>query len=314
MVFPRDYRPRLADMGFLADNHAVAPGTQLLEARHSGPRVTHSDTFVDRKGYDPLFLGDFPVDWPRLEGTAASDLLSIPTMNDRLDYMHFSVAMSRGRRMALFVGVNIDGKQSSSILRGVDRWALDGRIPLEAQIGEELYADNLLNRGHLVRREDPNWGPDAPTANEDTFHFTNCAPQMAGFNQKTWLSLETYILSNTRRWEERATVFSGPIFRDDDRTYRGVRIPAAFWKVVAFLSDEGLPSATAYLIDQSSELGGLEAAFGAFKTYQRSVRSISQFTSIDFSFLARFDGFSNEETATGTTIKAELRSPADIRV
>ncbi|WP_371705018.1 DNA/RNA non-specific endonuclease [Cupriavidus sp. L7L] len=68
---------------------------------------------------------------------------------------------------------------------------------------------------------------------------------MAGFNQKTWLSLENYILQNTRRWKERATVFSGPVFRDDDRTYRGARIPSAYWKVVAFVSDTGQPSATA---------------------------------------------------------------------
>ena len=93
-----------------------------------------------------------------------------------------------------------------------------------------------------------------------------------------------------------------------------MRIPSAFWKVVAFLSDDKRPSATAYMIDRRQELGGLEAAFGAFKTYRRTVRSIAQATSIDFSALARFDGFSNEEEATGTRIEAELRSPADVRV
>ncbi|MEG2138217.1 MAG: DNA/RNA non-specific endonuclease, partial [Oscillospiraceae bacterium] len=40
-----------------------------------------------------------------------------------------------------------------------------------------------------------------------------------------------------------ATVFSGPVFADDDRLYRGIRIPKAFWKVVAYLSDDGKPSA-----------------------------------------------------------------------
>lgn len=315
MSFAPDYRPRLADMVSFGSEPPVPPGARLLEARRSGPRITHAATFKDRRGYDADFLGDFQVAWPSLIGSAADDLLAVPgSPHSRLDYMHFSVAMSRARRMAVFVGVNIDGKNSISIPRAEDRWSLDGRIPMEAQIGEELYSENPLDRGHLVRREDPNWGEDAATANEDTFHFTNCAPQMAGFNQKTWLSLETYILANTRRWQERATVFSGPIFRDDDRTYRGVRIPTAFWKVVAFLSDMQLPSATAYMIDQRAELGGLEAAFGAFKTYQRSVQSIAQATSIDFSALAQFDGFSNEEIVTGTRIEAELRSLADIRV
>ncbi|MFY7925671.1 MAG: DNA/RNA non-specific endonuclease [Aquidulcibacter sp.] len=232
----------------------------------------------------------------------------------RLDYTHFSITMSAARRMAIFVGVNIDGANSQLIPRTDDKWSLDGRIAIEQQIGEDMYTDNLLDRGHLVRREDPNWGDQALTANEDTFHFTNCAPQMAGFNQRTWLSLEKYMLDNTRRWKERVTVFTGPIFRDDDRLYRGALIPTAFWKVIAFLSDDGRPSATAYMIDQKRELGSLEAAFGAFKTYQRSIRQIELLTDIDFGVLSQYDGFSNEEVATGTRIESELRSPADMRV
>jgi endonuclease G len=122
--------------------------------------------------------------------------------------------------MAMFVGVNIDGATSVKIERSKDKWFYDGRIPVEQQIGEELYAGNLLDRGHLVRREDPNWGDAAQRANDETFHFTNCSPQMAGFNQKTWLSLEDYLLKNSRAWQERITVFSGPVFADDDRVSR----------------------------------------------------------------------------------------------
>lgn len=151
-------------------------------------------------------------------------------------------------------------------------------------------------------------------ANADTFHFTNCSPQMAGFNQKNWLDLENYLLDNTRRWRARATVFSGPVFADDDPIYRGVPIPRAFWKVVAFLGEDGKPSATAYMIDQSAELGRLTALFGRFRTYQRSVLHIERLTGLDFGELSNYDGFSNEERATGTRIEAELVSLGDIRV
>jgi endonuclease G len=308
--------PRLADMRRLGGvaTGASASLESVLEARQRKPRVTDPETLKERVGYVDDFLGEFVVKWPGLVGERAHDLLPVEGADDRLDYEHFSVAMSRSRRMAVFVGVNIDGASSVKIERGQDKWALDGRIAPECQIGEELYVDNLLDRGHLVRREDPNWGDTAATANEDTFHFTNCAPQMAAFNQRTWLSLESYILENTRRWAERATVFSGPVFRDDDRTYRGVRIPSAFWKVVAFISDDGRPSATAYMIDQARELGSLEATFGAFRTYQRSVRHVAELTGIDFAELSRFDGFSNEERATGTHIEAVLQTPEDARV
>jgi len=311
-----DYTPRLSDMRRLGPgDDGIDVSVESAEARRQGPRTTHAVSLANRTGYDAAFLGEFEVAWPAPTAACALDLQPIEgSALARLDYLHFSVAMSKSRRMAMFVGVNIDGGNSVKIERTSDKWALDGRLAAEHQIGEELYVDNLLDRGHLVRREDPNWGPDAQTANEDTFHFTNCAPQMSGFNQKTWLSLESYILDNTRRWKERVAVFSGPVFRDDDRRYRNVLIPTAFWKVVAFLSDDGRPSATAYMIDQSRELSSLEAAFGGFKTYQRSVRYIEGLAGMDFGNLSQFDGFSNEELATGTRIEAVLKSPADIRV
>lgn len=298
------YRPRLADLRPL-----IAPSPSLLEARTTTPRVTAAKDLQDRRGYAEDFLGSFGVPWPTLEPTVAGD-----AQPGRLDYTHFSISMSRARRLALYVGVNIDGGKHVDIVRSNDTWAYDGRLPLDAQVGEDLYAGNGLDRGHLVRRQDPNWGDEANTANLDTFHFTNCSPQMSGFNQKTWLELEDYILDNTQRWKARASVFTGPVFADDDRLYRGVKIPQAFWKVVTYLSDDGKPSASAYMIDQRRELDQLDLVFGPLKTYRRSVLQIEQLTGIRFGNLADYDGFSNEERATGTRIEALIRGPQDIRL
>lgn len=298
------HRPRLSDLRPL-----VALSPTLLEARTATPRVTAAKDLKNRDGYAHDFLSDFVVPWPTVGEPLSSDV-----QPKRLDYTHFSITMSRSRRLALYVGVNIDGSKHVDITRSNDTWAYDGRLPLDAQVGEDLYASNGLDRGHLVRRQDPNWGEEANTANFDTFHFTNCSPQMSGFNQKTWLELEDYILDNTQRWKARATVFTGPVFADDDRLYRGVKIPKAFWKVVAYLGDDGKPSASAYMIDQSRELGQLDLVFGQLRTYQRSVIQIEQLTGIRFANLADYDGFSNEERATGTRIEALIRGPQDIRL
>ena len=298
------HRPRLADLRPL-----IATTPTLMEARAATPRVTPAKDLQDRQGYAEDFLSSFAVPWPTADEALAEDVEPL-----RLDYTHFSVTMSRSRRLALYVGVNIDGGQHVEIIRSNDTWAYDGRLPISAQVGEALYTNNGLDRGHLVRRQDPNWGDEAKTANLDTFHFTNCSPQMSGFNQKTWLELEDYILNNTQRWKARATVFSGPVFADDDRVYRGIKIPKAFWKVVAYLSDDGKPCASAYMIDQSRELGQLDLMFGQVRTYQRSVIQIEQLTGIRFANLADYDGFSNEERATGTRIEALIRGPEDIRV
>lgn len=303
------HRPRLADLKPLVQSLRAAPAALRRQAE---PRITPAPQLENREGYRSDFLGDFLVPWPSLDPAQAEDVHPTGTAMNRLDYTHFSIAMSRSRRLALVVGVNIDGASSVEVDRGRDVWAYDGRLPSDAQLGEELYADNLLDRGHLVRRQDPNWGQDAHTANADTFHFTNCSPQMAAFNQKTWLELEDYILDNTRRWKARATVFTGPLLREDDPTYRGVQIPTAFWKVVAFLGDDGKPSASAYMIDQRRELEKLELLFGALKTYRHSVDQIETLTGVRFGDLADYDGFSNEERLTGTRIEAAIRGPEDI--
>jgi endonuclease G len=311
-------RPRLGDMkrvGGPADAQLEASVKVEAAQRERRLRVSPPEKFAGRTGYDADFLA-FGAPLPTPTGPCARDVLETGTAGNRLDYEHFSVVMSQSRRMAMFVAVNIDGGTSIKINRDSDTWFLDGRIPIEAQLGEELYAQNLLDRGHLVRREDPNWGDEdtAETANEDTFHFTNCSPQMAGFNQRTWLGLEDYLLINTRKLRERVTVLSGPVFGNSDLQYRGALIPLAYWKVVAFTTDDGKPSATAYMIDQEHELTQLEAAFGRYKTYQRSVRRIERLTGLDFGRLREFDGFSNEEAATGTEIEAVIRTLGDLRV
>lgn len=318
-----DHRPRLAELhrlGGVADAGLAGEArteAAALERRRQGPRVHPPAVFEGRTGYDEHFLEGFPVALPSVADAHKRDILPVEGSSaGRLEYQHFTVVMSASRRMARFVAVNIEGQSSRKIERGDDQWFLDGRIPIEAQIGEELYVDNGLDRGHLVRREDPNWGSEdeAQIANDDTFHFTNCSPQMAAMNQKTWLGLENYILQNTRKWRERVTVFSGPVFGDSDLLYRGVRIPLSYWKIIAFLSDDLKPSASAYMIDQARELTSLEAAFGLYKTYQRSVRYVADRTGLDFGSLANYDGFSNEEVYLGARIEAALESVGDVRL
>ena len=109
--------------------------------------------------------------------------------------------MHRERALALFTAVNIDGKLARQPKRERDRWIIDPRLPAEFQTGEPVYKSNPLDRGHLVRRLDPAWGTDdaaVKAANDDTFHFTNAAPQHHQFNAGStlWAGLEDHILAN----------------------------------------------------------------------------------------------------------------------
>jgi endonuclease G, mitochondrial len=112
----------------------------------------------------------------------------------------------------------------------------------------------------------------------------------------------------------RVTVFTGPVLGKDDFPYRGALIPKSFWKVVTVVAEDGRPSATAYEISQEGELSELEFVFGAYKTFQCSIRSIEKKTSLSFGELSRYDGYSVTESTTGTVTKTELQSLEMVRI
>ena len=273
--------------------------------------------YSSRKGYDPSFLGEGKrrVPLPELGEELVADAALRTDAEDAgyvLPYHHFSLVMSKGRKLAIFTAVNIDGGSAQRVRRDPDRWALDPRLPVEAQTGEAVYRDNDLDRGHLVRRLDPAWGEDgaAKAANDDTFHFTNCAPQHSDFNQNatTWAGLEDYILDNADNEEFKVSVFSGPVFSDQDPDYRGVKLPRQFWKVVVMAKSPGLLSATAYLLSQESLVEDLEEVaaveeeftFGAFGTFQIPVGEVERITGLDFGSLPDFDPLGAQEATRVT--------------
>lgn len=245
--------------------------------------------YKDSTGHDTKFLGDnYEVSHPKLRPDLESDIALLKNGERILHYTHFSIVMSKSRRLAYYTVVNLDGNRLLDVERE-SNWIFDSRIDQKYQCGPELYARNDIDRGHLVRRRDPIWGDLAKKANKDTFHFTNCSPQHKNFNQKTWLDLEDYILEKAEKYKFKATVFTGPVFRSDDITYRGVQIPAEFWKVAVIVKEDGNLSAAAYLQSQKHLIDNLEDAYGAYKTYQVPVLKIEDLTGLDFGNLKDFD-------------------------
>jgi endonuclease G len=283
------------------------------EAQAEEVLYTKTEKLKGRKGYDPDFLEDWTIDLPKATGIKAYDMLKLKDTDDvELKYTHFSIIMSRSRKLSMITAVNIDGNQSKKIGRS-DKWYLDSRIEKNQQFGNELYQNNRFDRGHMVRREDPVWGDDAATANLDTFHYTNACPQIDVFNQHTWLGLENYILQNARVYQMKVSVFTGPFFTNNDITYKNARIPGAYWKVIAFLKEDGTPSATAYKISQENELSDIGFIYGPYKTYQISIREVMMDTNIDFEALEQYDGFSQHEImASLSNFRKEIRNFNDI--
>jgi endonuclease G len=257
-------------------NPAPAPVATVSPSIGDQASEAPRETYLDRAGYQSAFLGaDIPL--PTIS-RAADDILTYDRdgVSDHvLRYQHFSVVMSRSRRLCFFSAGNIDGATSRKSTR--TGWRLDPRIPASQQILNECYGSPpKFSRGHMTRREDPVWGSpeDAALGNSDSMHVTNTVPQMQAFNSPIWLGLEDYALQHARSDAMRLSVFTGPYFSDDDPAIDGVRIPLCFWKVIAFLHDEsGQLSATGYEMDQSGALppSGAEFVFGDYVSPQTGV-------------------------------------------
>jgi endonuclease G len=292
-----------------------AAGT--LERAGAEP-TTDAAAFAGRPGYRRDFLNGWPIGLPLATGERKADMRKLRRGGRGvvLKYRNFSVVMSASRRMPMLTACNINGRMSRRKLPRLNTWSFDGRLDKEDQLGDALYDGNDLDRGHMVRREDPVWGSlrTAAQANEDTFHFTNACPQMNRVNQVIWLGLEDHILNHTREDDMRVCVFTGPFFSAGDLPYRDALIPLSFWKVVAIVTEDGRPSATAYKVGQENQLGQLEYVFGAYKTFQISIQQVIDATQLDFHPLLDYDGFTAHERATGTRTQEQLESLEQVRV
>lgn len=255
-----------------------------------------------RTGYAADFLGEgkHRVPLPALPAALAADAAVVSkqasgTERFALHYTHFTVVQNAKRRLPFYSAVNIDGTQLRRVARE-NTWFLDPRIPDAAQVGNEAYKNNDLDRGHMTRRLDPVWGTPAAAeaSNADTFCYTNSCPQHKDLNQKEWNDLEDYVLDSAGAHGLRVSVFTGPVLRPDDQMYRGiVRLPKEFWKVVVIVKDDTDElSATGYLLSQREMIEGFEAGFagfGPFRTYQVTIRELAGLTGLDFGALPEFD-------------------------
>jgi endonuclease G len=286
----------------------------------SQPKV---QDLIERRGYNPNFLGDgeLLVPLPKvpewLRGHIALVWEGGGRSRDTLHYTNYSVVMNAERRMAFFSATNIDGENVRRVKRTSDRWYFDPRIDRAAQIGEALYQNNDFDRGHLTRRLDPAWGDDFEQGEKDTFFFTNCAPQHQLFNTKVWLGLEDYILASAEAEGFKVSVFTGPVFSEDDRTFSfvdhkedsTVQIPLQYWKVAAMVNPKSKKlTVTGYLISQKDLITDLEFVLGQFRTYQVPVSMIEKRTTLDFGPLRDFDPLGRFEAQ----VVRELKTPSEI--
>lgn len=255
----------------------AAPKAQLQPQDEATERLLapiHDEDYTNRSGYDANFLG---VAAPLPVPTDLS-VVSAVDGGHLLHYEHFSIAMHKVRRLALFVAANIDASPAAKNPPGMvegrralgglgdndqELWFIDPRIPALHQLPDKFFTKDRksFDKGHLVRREDVAWGKtfaELQRANGDSFHVTNCSPQVAGFNRAkgtNWGALEKLVDDFSARGH--VSVLAGPVLAEGDGLFHGfddagriaVPIPTSFWKVV-LTAEGGRLRAFGFLLDQ----------------------------------------------------------------
>ncbi len=249
--------------------------------------------YSSRTGYDTGFLG---IDAPLPQ---VSDTSLVAVMADgkyAIPYEHFTVVLNKKRRLALFTASNVDyapakrepepGDYSRDGLTGLgphdqEKWLTDPRIPQLDQLPDVFYTKDggSFDKGHIVRRNDVCWGStraQVVRANGDTFHVTNCSPQVAGFNRPTsgvdnWGDLEVEIQKQSQA--EKHCILAGPILAESDRIFDGkddfgpvrIQIPVRFWKVI-LANEEGKLAAYGFILQQ--DLSSVPEEFSVNATWK----------------------------------------------
>jgi len=155
----------------------------------------------------------------------------IPSASDQLLCRSgYAVGYSYSKKGPLWTAYKLTrGSVAQDNGRGGNPFKEDDEIPPQYRSTDADYKEPVYDRGHLAPRAAIDFSPQS---RDETFLYSNMAPQLPGFNRQGWRYLEGYV----RKWaEERDEIYvvTGSIFQDGAETIgNGVHVPTAFYKVV----------------------------------------------------------------------------------
>jgi endonuclease G len=207
--------------------------------------------------YDPDFIAGHSIPLP-----IPSDRVSQSAFGgDFIHHLRHSVLFNVDRGFAFVSAHNIDGPTIPSSQFTTRSFKNDPKIqPTSLQVDRdrgyrESPANNLgpnpWDQGHLARRKSLSWGTeaDARIAERESDMWSNVAPQHENLHDDAWGSIEDWMLERVQGDGQRACVFTGPVFTDDDPVHvngpneEAIRIPAGYWKLISVQLDGAMRSA-----------------------------------------------------------------------
>lgn len=135
------------------------------------------------------------------------------------------------------------------------------------------YSSSGLDKGHMVPCEDMSF---TETSMQETFYYSNCAPQTTELNRGEWKMLEELSRNWAKEFGE-VIVISGPVFKNPMKTIGETKIPVPneFYKIIVRHDQQHYKAICFVLPNVSTPISGIQ-------NYVCSVDSVEKLTGLNF--------------------------------
>lgn len=187
------------------------------------------------------------------------------------DYEGFRLSFNADNHTPNWVAWELLASEAEGVVPRKDKFWTDDE--LEGCPDADDYRKSGYDKGHMCPAADQKWSEQAMY---DCFSFANMTPQDGALNSGAWQTLE----KKERKWAMRDSailIVAGPIYEKSD-TMRiganGVRVPSAFFKVIAapYLDK---PRGIAFVYPNMSSPGNME-------NYVLTIDDVEKLTGFDF--------------------------------
>jgi endonuclease G len=207
--------------------------------------------------YDEFFLNGHEVPLPLPD----QDVLNSAYCGGYIHHSRHSILFNIERGFAFVSAHNIDGNtlpNSQYTSRGFrnDPLISPSSLQVDRDRGYRESPQNGLgpnpwDQGHLARRKGMSWGEEnvARIAERESDYWSNIVPQHETLHDHPWGNIEDWVMDLIRDDQNRASVFTGPVFSDEDKMHKNgpneepIYIPAGFWKIMCVEKNGALRSA-----------------------------------------------------------------------
>ena len=251
--------------------------------------------------YNPDFISGESIPLP----TPSGRVLQSAFGRGFIHHLRHSILFNQDRGFAFVSAHNTDGSTMPSSQFTSRSFKNDPQIqPRSLQVDRDRgyresathgFGPNPWDQGHLARRKGLSWGDeaDARIAERESDMWSNVAPQHENLHDDAWGSIEDWMLERVQGHGQRACVFTGPVFTDDDPVHRNgpneepIQIPAGFWKVISVRLNGAMRSA-GFLVWQR-DYDSVEPLPFAPVLEQVRLTTIEVLTGLTFPALRQFD-------------------------